>query len=158
MWLRNAFRRMSLPEPVTLKRLAAPLCVFIFGMSGLLWLCFLRLHGRLWFVPTACWGAALGGSTTARTTLLIGCQDHHHVPSVELGCRFDLGAGRQLFGDLVENPLPEFRVGHLSTPEHDRDLDLVALIQEVGHLAGLGVEVSTADLGPVLHLLDLHVG
>src|SRR3954469_7517138 len=34
MWLRKAFRRRILPDPVTLNRLAAPLSVFIFGMSS----------------------------------------------------------------------------------------------------------------------------
>ena len=49
-------------------------------------------------------------------------------------------------------------VSHLAAPEHDRDLDLVALAQELLHLLGLGVEVARADLGPVLHLLDDDVG
>src|SRR5947208_7720367 len=101
MWLRNAFRRMSLPVPVTLKRLAAPRCVFIFGMSALLWLLFLR---RLLLLLLA--AAGLRRCPAA----LVGCEDHHHVPAVELGCRFDLGAGRELLGDLVEDPLPELRV------------------------------------------------
>ena len=30
-WARNAFRRRILPDPVTLKRFAAPRCVFTFG-------------------------------------------------------------------------------------------------------------------------------
>ena len=34
----------------------------------------------------------------------------------------------------------------------------MALVQEVGDLACLRVEVALADLGPVLHLLDLDVG
>ena len=49
---------------------------------------------------------------------------------------------------------PELGVLHLPAPEHDRDLDLVALAEELLDLAGLGVEVAGADLGPVLHLLD----
>ena len=47
---------------------------------------------------------------------------------------------------------------HLSATEHDRDLDLVTLTEELGDLAGLGVEVATADLRAVLHLLDHDVG
>ena len=49
-------------------------------------------------------------------------------------------------------------MGHLTASEHDRHLHLVAPVEELGHLAGLGVEVATADLGPVLHLLDGDVG
>ena len=46
----------------------------------------------------------------------------------------------------------------LSSSEHDRDLHLVALAQELRHLPGLGVEVARADLGPVLHLFDARAG
>ncbi len=45
----------------------------------------------------------------------------------------------------------------LSATEHDGDLDLVALVEEFGHLSGLGVEVAGTDLRPVLHLLDPYV-
>ena len=33
MWLLNAFIRLTLPVPVTLKRFFAPWCDFIFGMT-----------------------------------------------------------------------------------------------------------------------------
>ena len=46
---------------------------------------------------------------------------------------------------------------NLSSPEHHGHLDLVALVQEPPHLAGLGVEIARADLWPVLHLLDADV-
>ena len=88
---------------------------------------------------------------------LVGRQHHDHVSAVELGGCFDLGAGRQLLGDLVEDLLSELGMGHLPATEHDRDLHFVALVEEVGDLASLGVEVAAADLGAVLHLLDLHV-
>ena len=63
----------------------------------------------------------------------------------------------EVLGDPVEDPLAELRVGHLAAPEHDRDLDLVALVEELTDLAGLGVEVAAPDLRAVLHLLDGHV-
>ena len=56
-------------------------------------------------------------------------------------------------GDLIEDATPQFGVLHLSTAEHDRDLDLVTLAEELLDLAGLRVEVAGADLGAVLHLL-----
>ena len=62
-----------------------------------------------------------------------------------------------MLGDAIENPLAQVGVCHLPTPEHDGDLHLVALVEEMGDLAGLGVEVAASDLGAVLHLLDLHV-
>ena len=45
-------------------------------------------------------------------------------------------------------------MGNLATAEHDRDLDLVPFTEELTDLAGLGVEVTAADLRAVLHLLD----
>src|SRR5215510_546276 len=50
MWRLNAFARRILPVPVFLKRFAAPLCVFSFGISSPLLLghrlCVLHLLGR----------------------------------------------------------------------------------------------------------------
>jgi hypothetical protein len=62
------------------------------------------------------------------------------------------------FSDLIEDLAAQFGMLHLATTEHDRDLHLVALTEKLGDLLGLGSEVSGADLGPVLHLLDHHVG
>ena len=45
----------------------------------------------------------------------------------------------------------------LAAAEHDGDLDLVTLLEELGHLPGLGVEVARSDLRAVLHLLDPYV-
>ena len=47
---------------------------------------------------------------------------------------------------------------HLAASEHDRDFDLVPFVQELLHLLGLGLEVTHADLRPVLHFLDHDVG
>src|SRR4051794_41066533 len=146
MWLWKAFRRRILPEPVTLKRLAAPLWVFIFGMSALLCLfrrlrCFLLLWSFL-LLRLLLVAAAL----RRRPGPLVGGQDHHHVAAVELWRRFDLGTRRQLVGDPVEVSLAEVGVGHLPPSEHDRVLPFVALVEEVGALPRLGVEVATADL------------
>jgi hypothetical protein len=43
---------------------------------------------------------------------------------------------------------------HFPAPEHDRDLDLVALAEKSGHLTSLGVKVPDPDLWSVFHLLD----
>ena len=61
-------------------------------------------------------------------------------------------------GDVVEDAAPEFRMLHLPTPEHDRDLDLAAVAQERLDLPGLGGEVARTNLGSILHLLDQNVG
>src|SRR5438270_1722366 len=105
----------------------------------------LRLLGRLLVAPG-------GGSSP-----LVWCEHHDHVAAVELGGRFHLRPRGQLLGDAVQDPLAQLGVGHLPSPEHDRDLHLVALVEELTHLACLGVEVAAPDLGPVLHLLDRDV-
>ena len=51
-----------------------------------------------------------------------------------------------VLGHLVEDLLAQLGVEDLPAPEHDRDLHLVALGQELADLAGLGVEVPLADL------------
>jgi len=58
---------------------------------------------------------------------------------------------------MVEDLLAQLRMEDLPTPEHDGDLDLVTLLEKLGHLPGLGVEVARTDLGPVLHLLDPYM-
>ena len=56
--------------------------------------------------------------------------------------------------DVVQDLLAELRVGHLAVPRNMIvTLTLWPSREEVLHLAGLGLEVAGADLGPVLHLL-----
>ena len=88
---------------------------------------------------------------------LVGSQDHDHVPTVEARNRLGLAHAVHLIGDAVEDLLAQFGMEDLSATEHDGDLDLVTLVEEFGHLSGLGVEVAGTDLRPVLHLLDPYV-
>ena len=46
---------------------------------------------------------------------------------------------------------------HLTHPEHDRDLDVLALVEELARLPGLGFEIVNVDVGPVLDLFDLDL-
>ena len=52
------------------------------------------------------------------------------------------------------NPEPEFGPGLLTPPEHNRDLDLVALLEEPLNVTLLGAVVVRVDLRPELDLLD----
>ncbi len=169
MWFRKALRRMILPVPVTLKRLAAPRCVFIFGIAA----CLLFGGGQAASsrsiaglsagavssgapIRSRCSALGLGlGLLPGRLGPLVGRQHHDHVAAVELRARpRPCPRWAHGLGDPVEDPLAELRVLHLPAPEHDRDLHLVTLAEELLDLAGLGVEVADADLRPVLHLLD----
>ena len=72
-------------------------------------------------------------------------------------CVSTLPCETHLLDHGVEDPRAELRVGHLATPELQRDLDLVALGEEVLHVAHLGVEIALADLRTELHFLDRDV-
>ena len=85
---------------------------------------------------------------------LSGASTIDHVPPVEPRLRLDLGALADRLGDPVQDALAELGVEDLAAAEHDRDLDLVTLVEELGDQARLGVEVPRPDLRPVLHLLD----
>jgi hypothetical protein len=50
---------------------------------------------------------------------------------------------------------PELRMGHLPTPEHHGQLDLVPLVEETTCVADLELVVVVLDPRPELHLLDL---
>ena len=75
-----------------------------------------------------------------------------------LGAASTLATAGNLLRQVLQDLHPELGVAHLTAPEHDRDLDLVAVLQEPADLARFGEEVARADLGPVLHLLDGGVG
>ena len=102
-------------------------------------------------------GVSVALLRTSRLRLLgsfVRSEDHHHVPAVEPGFRLDPGGSVELFGEAIEDPPAELRVPELTTPEHDRDLHLVAVVQELLNPASLGLEVTGPDLRAVLHLLD----
>jgi hypothetical protein len=84
---------------------------------------------------------------------LVWREDHHHVAAIKLRHRLDLGPFNMDFGDAIKDPLAQFRMGHFAPTEHDGDLHLVSLGEELADLAGLGVEITVTDLRAVLHLL-----
>src|SRR4051795_3477480 len=106
-WSRYALRRRILPVPVILKRLAAPRCVFIFGIE--------------FPVSRSDVGRLRGG---LRLRLANRIEHHDHVATVLLGSRLDDRDLGHALGNLLENPPAELRVCHLAAPEHDRQLDL----------------------------------
>ena len=60
----------------------------------------------------------------------------------------------ELLGQAVEDHRPALGVGHLATAEHDRDLDLVLVLQEALDVTLLGRVVVLGDLRPELDLAD----
>ena len=101
-------------------------------------------------------GASLGAGVGLGLAAVLadGVQDHGHVATVLARRGLDHRDVTDVFCDPVQDLQAELRVGHLTTAEHDRELDLVAFAQEPHHVLHLGDVVVLVDLGPELHLLD----
>ena len=74
--------------------------------------------------------------------------------AVEIGLGLDLADLRQILGHPAEQPLAQMRMDQFPTAEHDRELDLVSLLQEALDVTLLRLEVVVVDLGPQLDLFD----
>src|SRR6478735_1475220 len=156
-WARKALRRRIFPDPVTLNRFAAPRCVFTFGISGSSCLGRGGVRHRCRGCGGGCRrGCGCGGPLVLLRglRLLRGVQHHRHVAPVLTRCRLDHRDLVHVGGELIEDLAPELRVGHLAAAEHDRDLDLVSLTEELHDLLRLRRVVVDVDLRAVLHLLD----
>src|SRR4030095_265930 len=86
--------------------------------------------------------------------LLVRRDDHRHVAPVLLRGGLDDAEVAHVLGQPLQQPEPELRAGLLATPEHDRDLDLVAAFEEAPDVPALGLVVVLVDLRPELLLLD----
>jgi hypothetical protein len=84
--------------------------------------------------------------------------NHDHVAPVLLR----RGLDKAELGDVTRQPLqklePKLGPGLLTSPEHDRYLDLVTLLQEALDVALFSAVVVWVDLGPQLDLLDHSLG
>src|ERR1700736_5669973 len=137
MWLFQACLRSSLPVRVTRMRSAMPLRVLSLGTLG----------GLLGFRGGRPGGVGRG--------LVAGGQDHEQVAALHYGSALYDGDLLGRVRDPVEQPPPDVLVDHLAAPEHDRHLDLLALLQKLPHALELRLEVVVRHLRPQLHLLEL---
>src|SRR5579859_530133 len=132
MWLFQAWARTSLPFAVTRIRFAIPLRVLILGTGGCSF--WLRLLG-----------CRLGGRG----------EDQEEVAALHDRRPLDDGDVLGLFRHPIEDASPDLLVDHLTAPEHDRHLDLLALLQELLDALEFGLEIVLGHLRPELHLLQL---
>src|SRR5215831_13052616 len=128
LWLCIARRRISLPPALTLNRFLALLDVLVFGIFP--------LHSRV----------------------LRWRQHHHHVASVEERLRLDLPDVLDVVGQAHQQVASALGMRRLAAPEHDRHLDLGALVQKALDVSLLGLVVVLADLRSELDLLDVDLG
>src|SRR6266542_136164 len=122
-----ALRRSSLPPPVTLHFFFAPECVFCFGIVSF------------------------------RSCILRRGENHGHVAALEEGRRLDLPDLLHVLVEAHEEVAPPLRMLALPAAEHDRDLDLRALVEEPRDMASLRLVVVLADLRSELDLLDVDL-
>jgi hypothetical protein len=104
-------------------------------------------------------GCPRAGTVRAAGRLRIGLladrADHHdHVPAVLLRRRLHEAKFLDIRGQLLKQPIAQFGPGLLASAEHDRHLDLVALLEEPLDMALLGAVVVRIDLRADLDLLD----
>src|SRR5262245_9076295 len=124
--------RLSFPDAVRFRRLAAPRFVFIFGIElSVLWL---RLTRR--------------APARRRLGVRLGAQDDVQHPSLEPGIVLGVGDVLRRLDHLVEHLPAELRVRHLAALEAHRDLRLVSFLEEAPHVLQLEVEVKILGIAP----------
>src|SRR6476660_7683182 len=84
-------------------------------------------------------------------------EHHRHVPPFEERLRLDHTNVLDVLSEAHQQVAPTIRMLALAAPEHDRHLDLRALVQEARDVAFLGVVVVNSDLRPELDLLDVDL-
>src|SRR3984893_60063 len=132
MWLFQAWARISLPVEVTRIRFAIPFRVLILGTGG-----------------RSFWFSLFGGGLGVRR------QDQEEVATLHDRRPLDDRDVLRRVRHPIEDPSPDLLVDHLAAPEHDRHLDLLALLQKLFDALELGLEVVLGHLRPELHLLEL---
>src|SRR6478672_13332267 len=108
---------------------------------------------NFFFAPECvfCFGISLD------SRILRWAEHHGHVPPFEERLRLDQADLLHVIREAHEQIAPAIRVLALAAPEHDRDLDLRALVQEALDVASFGLVVVNPDLGSELDLLDVDL-
>src|SRR4051794_19471485 len=84
-------------------------------------------------------------------------EHHRHVPPFEERLGLDESNLLHVVRETHEQVASAIRMLALAAPEHDRDLDLRALVEEALDVALLGLVVVDPDLGSELDLLDVDL-
>ncbi len=79
---------------------------------------------------------------------------HGHVPAILLRLGLDIAEVRDIRRQPLQQSDTELGSGLLPPAEHDRNLDLVASLEEPHHVTLLGLVVMRIDLRSELHFLD----
>src|SRR6185295_5832012 len=82
---------------------------------------------------------------------------HHHLPPFHERLLFNGAVVLQVGLHALEQSGADLLVNHLSAPEPERDLGLVALRQELDEVAELDLIVTLFGARPEFHFLDLDL-
>lgn len=88
--------------------------------------------------------------------MLARSQHHDHLATFETGLGLDLGVFLGFGTDLQQEITTDLLVGHFPTAETQRDLDLVAIVEEPAHRLHLHVIVMLVDVWPHLDFFDVN--
>src|SRR5690606_17973032 len=86
---------------------------------------------------------------------LAGRQHHHHLAAFELGHGLDQDQFAQIVAHSFEYAHTEFLVSHLAAAKTQRDLCLVAILDETAQIAQFHLVVAFVGTWPELDFLDL---
>src|SRR6478735_4701678 len=108
---------------------------------------------NFFFAPECvfCFGISLD------SRILRWAEHHRHVPPFEQRLRLDQADLLHVVRQAHQEVAPTIRMLAFAAPEHDRDLDLRALVEEALDVALLGLVVVYPDLGSELDLLDVDL-
>src|SRR5262245_26124226 len=95
-----------------------------------------------------------GGAVSAAAPLARR-QHHHHLAAFHARLRFDLGVRLRIGLDPLQDLPAELLMGELATAKAQRDLDLVAVVEEALHGAHFDVIVMIVDAGAHFDFFDL---
>ena len=130
--------------PVTLMRFSMPVWGLIFGMNRLFYSSPARVRAAADPSPWLARGFTLRCGATTMIMFRPSC----------LGGGLDETEFDDLVGQPAQQPETQLGAALLATAEHDRDLDLVARLEESHDVTLLGLVVVRVDLRAELHLLD----
>src|SRR5208337_466841 len=178
IWRLYACPRLILPVPVFLKRLAAPLCVFIFGIvffyyninartppAAMLSPCRPPAELLLLLLRRRCgWNGRLLRLRTLRLRFCLGrlgrslrlrrCQDQMQSVAFLSGSKFHDPFIAEVFDQAFQNFASQSLARHLASAEEDGRLHLVAFGEEAQHVVLLGLVVVIVHVDAELHFLD----
>ena len=68
------------------------------------------------------------------------------MTSLKLGGLFEHTVFRHQFHKTIHNILTQFGVSHFTSAESDRNLELIAILKELGGLLDLGIKIANIDI------------